>query len=318
MPEAAPTAVFLVGPLPAARVDRIRADAPASVRIEYLDEPGELLDRVGDADVVAGHVPAAALAKAGRLRWVHTWAAGPDRALYPEMVASPVVLTCSKGNGAIPLAEQAMLLMLMLNRDALRWVHAQQDRRWERFTHPELAGLTCGIIGLGYSGVDLALKAKAFHMRVHGLRRTSAPAEHVDRMFSRDQLHEFLRSCDVVVVTAPLTAETRGMLGEPEFRAMKSSALFICFSRGGIADDAALQRALEEGWIAGAGLDAHAIEPLPPDSPFWTAPNTIVTPHNGATSPQTPERGVDIFLDNLRRFAAGRELINVVDKDAGY
>ena len=234
------------------------------------------------------------------------------------MVASEILLTCSKGNGAIPLAEYAVMMMLMLSRSAVRAVHAHDNSRWDRFTHPELNGQTCGILGLGYSGLDLALKAKAFHMRVLGVRRTDQPAPNVDELFPTARLREFLGQSDFVVVTAPRTPETLGMLGEAEFRAMKPSAYYICFSRGGIADDAALLRALTEGWIAGAGLDAHSEEPLPPDSPFWTAPNTLVTPHNGATSPATPERGLDIFIDNLERYIAGRPLRNIVDKRAGY
>src|SRR5690606_31987477 len=112
-----------------------------------------------------------------------------------------------------------------------------------------------------------------------GMRRSDRPAEHFDEIFPRDRLHDFLASSDFVVVSAPLTEESRGMLGEPEFRAMKSSAHYVCFSRGAVADPEALRRALSEGWIAGAGLDAHAVEPLPADSPFWTMPNVIVTPH---------------------------------------
>ncbi len=108
------------------------------------------------------------------------------------------------------------------------------------------------------------------------------------------------------------------MLGEAEFRAMKPSAYYVCISRGATADPGALLRALQEGWIAGAGLDAHAVEPLPPDSPFWDAPNTIVTPHYGATTPLTYRRGADIFLENLRRYVHGEPLVNVVEKDAGY
>src|SRR5207249_9723649 len=134
---------------------------------------------------------------------------------------------------------------------------------------------------LGYSGQDLAFKCQAFHMRVIGIRRTAQPTPHVDELFTHDRLHEFLGQADFVVVTAPRTPETTGMLGEAEFRAMKPTAYYICFSRGGIADDDVLLRALTEGWIAGAGLDAHAREPLASDSPFWTLPNTIVTPHNG-------------------------------------
>lgn len=300
--------------------ERAHITAVASdTAVEFLDADADVDGHVATADAVAGHVGPEALAKAERLRWVHSWAAGPDRDLYPEMLASPVTLTSSKGNGGIPLAEQAMLLMMMLNRNALRWVDAQRAGRWERFTHPELAGLTCGIIGLGYSGADLAKKAKAFHMKVLGTRRqVDLPAPFVDELYRPEELPALLAASDFVVVTAPRTPETAGMLGEAEFRAMKPTAYYVCISRGGIADDTALLRALQEGWIAGAGIDAHGVEPLPPDSPFWTAPNTIITPHNGATTPGTRRRGIEIFAENLRRFQAGEPLLNIVDKQAGY
>ena len=210
------------------------------------------------------------------------------------------------------------MLMLMLNRDMPRWQRAQAEHRWEHRPHGELNGLTCGIIGLGYSGQDLALKCKAFHMRVLGMRRTATPTPHVDELFTPDRLHELLAQSDFVVVTAPRTPESVGLLGEAEFRAMKPTAYYICFSRGGIADDAALTRALQEGWIAGGGLDAHDQEPLPADSPYWDMPNALVTPHNGASTPQTRQRGIDIFVENLRRYHAGQELVNVIDKQKGY
>jgi phosphoglycerate dehydrogenase-like enzyme len=293
-------------------------DAVPGADVRYFARQSELEERVEEAEVVAGRITPQGLARAKNLKWVQSWAAGPDEALFPEMVESPVTLTCAKGNGAIPLAEHAIMLMLMLNRDAMRWIRAQADHRWERFSHGELNGLTCGIIGLGHSGQDLALKAKAFHMRVIGIRRSDEPTPNVDEMFPRERLREFLAHSDFVVVTAPRTPETRGMLGEAEFRSMKPTAFFVVFSRGGIVDDAALLRALNEGWIAGAGIDAHSQEPLPADSPFWTARNTIVTPHNGATTKLTRQRGIDIFVDNLKLYAAGEPLRNVVDKKLGY
>ncbi|MCC6628667.1 MAG: D-2-hydroxyacid dehydrogenase [Chloroflexi bacterium] len=300
-----------------AQATQIRA-AAAGADVRFVPSRADLLDHITEAEIVFGYVPPEALARAQRLRWVQSAAAGPNALLYPAMLASDVLVTSCKGNGAIPLAEHAMLLMLMLNRNALHWVRAQAEHRWDRVYHAELTGLTCGIIGLGHSGQDLAAKAKAFHMRVIGMRRSDQPTPHVDEIYPRARLHDFLGASDVVVVTAPLTPETRGLLGEAEFRAMKPTAHYICFSRGGIADDAALLRALQEGWIAGAGLDAHTIEPLPPDSPFWTAPNTIVTPHNGATTALTRQRGIDIFVDNLHRYQDGRPLLNLVDKAAGY
>src|SRR5690606_33294572 len=155
-----------------------------------------------------------------------------------------------------------------LDREMLRSLKAQAEERWDRFSHGELAGRTLGIIGAGFSGTDLARKAHAFHMRVVGLRRSAAPAPDFDALYRRADLHAFLAECDFLVVTAPLTAETEGMLGPAEFAAMKPSAYYVCISRGGIAEDDALLDALRTGKIAGAGLDAHAVEPLPPGSPF--------------------------------------------------
>lgn len=296
---------------------QVRAAAPLA-DCRFCASGEELEAQVEEAEVIAGGVSPAAFARAGKLRWLHSWGAGVDGQVFPALVQSPVILTCCKSNGAVPLAEHAIMLMLLLNRDARRWLRDQEERRWDHFEHGELNGLTCGIIGLGYSGQDLAQKAQAFHMRVLGLRRQSQSTPFVDEVFPRERLHDLLRQSDFVVVTAPRTPETIGMLGEAEFRAMKPSAYYICFSRGGLADDAVLLRALQEHWIAGAGLDAHGQEPLPPDSPFWTAPNTIVTPHNGASTAATRRRGVDIFTDNLRRYVAGEPLRNVVDKQAGY
>jgi phosphoglycerate dehydrogenase-like enzyme len=309
--------VFVTGEFDEARAAAVRSAAPRAT-VRHFATDAAAAAAIDEADVLGGGVAAADFSRAKRLRWVHSWAAGPDKQLYPAFVASDVTLTCCKGNGAIPLAEHAMMLMLMLNRDMMGWVRAQDERRWKHRYHAELNGMTCGIIGTGYSGVDLAEKARAFHMRTIGLRRNQQPTPHFDRMYAREELAEFLAASDFVVVTAPLTPHTRGMLGEAEFRAMKKTAYYICFSRGGIADDEVLLRALQEGWIAGSGLDAHGQEPLPADSPFWTAPNTIVTPHNGATTQATRDRGFQMFVENLRRWCGGEKLINEVDKSLGY
>jgi phosphoglycerate dehydrogenase-like enzyme len=228
-------------------------------------------------------------------------------------------MTSAKGNGAVPLAEQALMLMLMLSRNAPRWLASQREHRWDRYTHGELAGATCGLIGLGNSGRDLALKAAAMHMRVLGMRRGAPePVPGVDRVYPGKALHELLAASDFVVVTAPLTDETRGLLGPAELGAMRPTAFLVVVSRGGIVDQAALGSALRAGTIAGAGLDAHADEPLAPDSEVWDWPNAIVTPHNGATTAATRRRGIDIAADNLGRFARGAALHNVVDLAAGY
>jgi phosphoglycerate dehydrogenase-like enzyme len=310
--------LVLVCGVPEQEEERIRAAAP-DADIVFATSVADVADRLPEAHVVAGTLDAAGLVAAGRLQWVHSWAAGVDGALHPEMVASPVVLTSSKGNGAVPLAEHALMLMLMLDRDAPRWLRAQGSRTWDRFPHGELAGATCGIVGMGGAGSALAHRAAAFDMRVLGLRRRpERQVPDVERMYGPGEVTAFVAESDFVVVTAALTPQSRGLLGPAAFRAMKPTAYYICVSRGGIADDDALLTAVREGWIAGAGLDAHAVEPLPADSPFWSLPNVIVTPHNGATTAQTRRRGVDVFVDDLTRFVAGGPLRNVVDKQTGY
>jgi phosphoglycerate dehydrogenase-like enzyme len=295
------------------------AAAAAPHQVRFFSGVADADGAIETASVFAGTLKPADLSRAQSLQWVHSWSAGANSDLSEEMVASPVQLTSSVGNGAVPLAEHSMLMMMMLNRDVNRWARAQAEHRWDRFTHGELKNNTVGIIGVGHSGADLARKAQAFHMRVLGLRRRPEIAvDGIDRMYSPQQLDKLLPECDFVVVTAPITVDTEGMFGEAEFRAMKDTAYWICISRGGIADDDALLEALRKGWIAGAGLDAHGVEPLPGDSAFWDLPNVIVTPHNGATTAATAQRGVDIFIDNLRRFIAGQPLQNLVDKVAGY
>lgn len=310
--------VLIIGTYDQADQERFRRAAePAEVR--FGDNLTTVRDFLSEADGVVGSVPGEMVADAARLRWLHSPAAGVDRELTPEVRDSDVVLTSSAGNGGTPLAEHAMMLMLMLNRSAPRWFVAQQNRVWDRYEHGELNGLTVGIVGLGNAGSDLAAKAKAFHMRVLGLRRrTQLPTPGVDRLFAHGDLHEFLGESDFVVVTSPRTNETAGLFDQAAFASMKSSAYFICISRGGIADDDALLEALRQGEIAGAGLDAHGIEPLPPESPFWDMPQVIITPHNGATTAATARRGRDIVAENLYRFVKGQPLLNVVDKQAGY
>lgn len=310
--------IIVIGTYGEADRDRLRAAAtPAEVSFgESAVAVRELTDA---ADGWIGPPPGDLLDLAPRLRWLHSPAAGVDKELTPQVRDSDVILTSSAGNGGIPLAEHAMMLMLMLNRSAPRWFEAQQKRVWDRFVHGELNGKTVGIVGLGNAGSDLALKAQAFHMRVLGLRRrTHLPAPNVDRVYSRDELTDFLAESDFVVVTAPRTADTAGLFDRNAFAAMKPTAHFICISRGGIADDDALLDALQRGIIAGAGLDAHGVEPLPPDSEFWRLPNLIITPHNGATTVETARRGFDIVVENLRRFVNREPLLNVVDKVAGY
>jgi phosphoglycerate dehydrogenase-like enzyme len=178
-----------------------------------------------------------------------------------------------------------------------------------------------GIVGLGHIGREVARLAKAFGMRVLATRRSarkSRRAKYVDHLFSPDKLRDLLSESDYVVLTLALTPETRGIIGEAELRSMKPTAYLINVARGGLVDEAALVRALEEQRIAGAGLDVFTTEPLPQDSPLWGFENVIISPHIAGGMEDYVARATAVFCENLRRYLGGRRLINVVDKGKGY
>jgi len=306
---------------PSARLQEAAAGRRV-VEVPDLTEPAVRAAGLEPAEVgaVLGASPRDDLRFLSGLRWVHSAAAGVDGWLRAGTVPDGATLTSAVGNGAVPLAEHALMLMLMLSRDAPRWARAQQRREWDRYVHGELAGQTLGIIGYGNCGRDLASKALACHMRVQALRRTPSGERDGDVVlrYGDDGLRELLSTSDVVVVTASLTPETRQLVGAEQLALMPRHAHLVVVSRGGIVDDDALLEALRDGTIAAAGLDAHGTEPLPPSSPFWDLPNVIITPHNGATTAATAERGRHILLDNLARWVSGRPLLNVVDPARGY
>lgn len=314
---AASTESRLIGVTGSARsdIDAIREVAGTDGVVD-LEQATELSDIVG----LLGASPADDLSAFTSLRWVHSTAAGVDGWLAPGLLPERVTLTSAAGNGALPLAEHALLLMLMISRDAPRWARAQQRHEWERRVHGELAGARLGIVGYGNSGKDLARKALACHMDVQALRRQkSSEQDGSVRMLYGDQgLHDLLSTSDMIVVTAPLTAQTAGMVGADEIAQMRPGSALIVISRGGIVDETALVEALRSGHLGGAGIDAHATEPLPADSPLWDAPGAIVTPHNAATTRGTAERGRAIMLENVDRWMRGEQLRNVVDREAGY
>ena len=207
-----------------------------------------------------------------------------------------------------------MMLTLMLDREAHRWINAQREHRWERFTHSELHGKTMGIYGFGNVGRELAVRARAFGMRVVALRRRpDKDADLVDRMFGPDGVYDFAAECDVLVVTAAKTRETEGAIDAAVLASLKPGAHVVVVSRGNIVHEPDLLEALRSGQIAAAGLDAHAEEPLPSDSPYWTMPGVIVTPHNGATTVATAARGTEIFLANLKRRLSNRPYENRIN-----
>lgn len=271
--------------------------------------------RVFDADALRR-----VLAASPNVRWIHNGMTGMDSVLYPELVESDIVITNGSGAHRHALAESVLGMMLAWAKRFRDHFVEQQQSRWRHLPHDNLHGRTVLIVGLGSVGETLARLCHCLGMRVLGLKRQPSGAlpHGVDRLAGTEQLHELLPLADFVVIATALTDETRGMIGEDELRLMASNAYLINIARGPIIDEAALVRALQEGWIAGASLDVFVQEPLPEDSPLWTLPNVLITPHNAAWSEHVQEEALAIFYDNFHRFCEGLPLRNVVDKRAGY
>jgi phosphoglycerate dehydrogenase-like enzyme len=279
-----------------------------------------------DADVVLGYaVRPHNFASARRLRWIQLTAAGVGPALFPELVASEVVVTNGRGLYSDAMAEHALGLMLAFARRLHLARDLQREKRWGHLTLRDgagfgtLEGTTLGIVGFGSIGAALARRARGFGMRVIGLRRTpAAPPDPADAQWPLGRLRELLAIADWLVLAAPLTADTEGMIGAAELAAMPRHAVLVNLGRGALLDEEALAAALAAGRIGGAGLDVFREEPLPDSSPLWSLPNVIVSPHVSGLRADLWPRAIALFARNLAAFRAGRPLENVVDKRAGY
>lgn len=302
---------------------------PAGIDVVHIDQQGVADGELADAEAFFSWwtpVPALTevLAAAPHIRWIQSSAAGVDWMLIPPIIERDLLLTKSSGAQAKPIAE--FVMMLILNH-AKRPQELQQQARaqnWYGLHGPsavhltELSGKTVVILGLGTIGREVAQRAAAFELRVLGSRRNPAPMAHVDRVVGVDHWRDLLPEADYLVLSTPLTEETRGMLDGEALALLKPNAYIINIARGELIDTPALIAALSAGAIAGAALDALPEEPLPPEHPLWDAPHVLITPHVAWSSPDTSLRTVELFLTNLARFCSGEPLINVVDKAAGY
>jgi len=308
--------------LDAAQLAAAAALAPGYA-VKMTRDEAALATLLPDVEIMAGWTTPALIARAPRLRWVHQWAAGAEWVLeHPQVVARDFVLTNTAGIHAVPITEHVLAMMLAFARGLHHAIRAQSRRAWsypEKRNLFELSGKTLVLVGVGGIGAHLATVATALGMRVIGVRRNPAlDAPGVAQMAGPDQLLALLPEADFVVVTLPLTTETGALFGERELRAMRPTAYLINIGRGAVVQETTLAQALREGWIAGAGLDVFATEPLPPESPLWEMYNVIITGHSAGHSPRYNERAFATFLDNLRRYRAGDPLRNVVDKTLGY
>jgi phosphoglycerate dehydrogenase-like enzyme len=277
--------------------------------------------RLPDAEIVYGLPPVPLLGQATKLRWLQLASAGVPHDLCAALQRTPVVVTNLAGLYGPTIAEHALCLMLMLARKLPIAQRQQSERRWDRElsrSMADLRGKTAAIVGAGNIGQHTARLCRAFGMRVVACRRTPQDTPFVDQLYPREELKVMLREADHVVVTAPLTKETEGMLGAAEFAEMKQGAYYVNVSRGGVAQEPALLEALSSGRLAGAGLDVFAVEPLPAEHPFWSMPQVIITPHySGETVNQSAQPG-EHFVRNLHCYLAGQPVGRRVHLETGY
>ena len=282
----------------------------------------ELDAMLAEAEVIYGfRLPNDVFARAPKLKWVQVMSAGVDRFLDIEFQQSSVIMTNVSGIHAIPIGEIVLEQMLMFAKQAPLCFRLKQEKQWKRFMPTVLRSKTVGIVGLGNIGREVARLAKAFGMRVVATRRSTkrvARAKHVDILLPTEQLTRLLKESDFVVLSLPFTSETNRLIGEKELRTMKPTAYLINIARGNIVDEEALICALDERWIAGAGLDVFATEPLPADSRLWEFTNVIFSPHIAGGMEDYNIRATELFCDNLRRYLSGKNLFNVIDKKKGY
>lgn len=312
--------------LPAESLERLRGSFPGVRFVSPVDRAAAD-EEIARADVVFGWaVTPKNFPSASRLRWIHVSAAGVGPVLFPALVESQVVLTNGRGLHAIAMAEHTLGVILAFARKLHLARDAQRERRWsqkEQWTetpaHGALAGSTLGLVGLGSVGSALATRARALGLEVIAVRRHPAPdPAPADAQWGPERLGELIERADWLVLAAPLTGATRGLIGAAELSRMKSSAVLINLGRGALVDECALIEALRAGRIAGAALDVFEHEPLSASSPLWEMPQVIVTPHVSGLGPRYWERAVDMFARNLSAFTRGEPLENVVDKRAGY
>jgi phosphoglycerate dehydrogenase-like enzyme len=276
-----------------------------------------------DAEVAMGILDRETFKIAGNLRWLHSTAAGADMLMYPEMVASDVLITGEKGLVGEHLADHAFGLLLTLTRQ-LKRATLEAPKSWPsrpsmRKVMWELSGHTLGIVGFGGTGRSVARRARAFGMDV-----IAVDSEKVDRtpdlseLWGIDRFHDLLGASDVVVVCCPLTQETRGLFNDAAFAAMRPGAYLVNVTRGPIVDADSIVRALKSGRLGAAGLDVTPIEPLPEDHQLWTFPNVMITPHTAGASQYRAGRNVQRFVKNLVHYRNHTPLEGEIDKTKGF
>lgn len=276
-----------------------------------------------DAEVLVGFpsdLAAVPIAQAPQLKWIHSFSAGMERVLTPEIKVSDILLSNSSGVHAIPIAEHVLGCILIFAKKFYQNFQNQQEKRWQSLEGMiEIRGATLLVAGLGQIGSEIARVANGAGMRVIAIDRSEkAKPEFIEEVYGTDQFEQALPQADYVVLSLPLTVETHHLFDMKKFRIMKQSAVIINIGRGALIHERELIETLQKKMIAGAALDVTEEEPLPQESPLWQMENVLITPHHSSHTAKRMDRTIDLFCENLKAYVRGEKLITFVDKQKGY
>lgn len=297
------------------------------MKVVHLPAYDRLAEEIADTHIHVGYaLRPAQLRQARSLQWMHVTAAGVSQMLFPEFVASEVILTNARGVNAIPIGDHTLGAIIALARHfpsawryqaEHRWA---QQQIWDESPRPrELGGQRLVLVGLGSIGKEIAVRARGFGMKITAVTRSGLDRDGLaDEILAADGLDAAVARADFVVLAAPETPTTRRLMDARRLTLMKPSAFLINVARGALVDEEALVEALRTRRIAGAAIDVAEREPLAPDSPLWSLNNVIITPHVANLTESLWERQGAIMMENLERWFGGRELMNLVDKERGY
>lgn len=298
-----------------------------AIQFIHATTPAQRAEGLADCDAAYTWIlDTGELARAPKLRWVHTSAVAVETLCLPDLFARGIAVSNTRGVQAVPIAEHVMAVVLALAKQLPFVIENQRQARWAQneFMGERLPwllqGRTLGLVGVGTIGSEIAKRAEAFGMRVIALRRRPGYGVigHVERVYGREALDDFLGQCKVLVICAPLTPETHSLIGAAQFAQLPTGAMVVNVGRARIIDTEALIAALTSGHLGGASLDVFPQEPLPPDHPLWSTPNVIVTPHTSGFRQGHWDDVVQLFGDNIERWLRGEPLKFRVEPELGY
>lgn len=332
--------ILITVSIPESLIERLRAvSSRLNIHVHPSREADELPeDLLPDVEILYTSTALPDPEAVPKLRWIQLHYAGLDHLIDHTLLDAETIVTTLSGAAAPQMAEFALMAMLALGHHLPAILHVSAEELWaegrfKRYRPDELRGSTVGIVGYGSIGREIARLCKVFGASVLAIKRDLKHLEDEEysldglgdpssdiphRLYPPQAIKSMLELCDYVVIALPLTPETRGMVGEDVFMAMKPSAYLVDISRGGVVDHGALVEGLNEKQLAGAALDVYPVEPLPGSSPLWDMPNVILSPHVAGSSVYYAERAMELFAQNLERYLGGQDLLNLFDPERGY